>query len=89
MEKINLAKKICKTLYGLRFRTHSDRVVKNAETFSSLVDDYSKFMADPIFNNKPLPPVYAKQVAEAVKLCDKAHYNLMKRFQRLAVCFFT
>ncbi|KAI3891948.1 hypothetical protein MKX03_031606 [Papaver bracteatum] len=49
MEKLNLARNICKTLF--RYRTFNERLRNTAGEFGAINDDLYKVRADPNFRN--------------------------------------
>ncbi|KAI3911463.1 hypothetical protein MKW98_010350 [Papaver atlanticum] len=51
MEKLNLARNICKAVYGFRYGTINKRLRNIAGEFCAINDDFYKVRADPNFRN--------------------------------------
>ncbi|MCL7034006.1 hypothetical protein MKW94_025546 [Papaver nudicaule] len=52
MEKLKLARNICKTVHGFRFRSLDQRVRNTAEKFNTLRDELTRVRTDPELNEE-------------------------------------
>ncbi|KAI3885662.1 hypothetical protein MKX03_022436 [Papaver bracteatum] len=73
MEKLNLARSVCKTVYGLRYRTMTS-------------DEFSK-TTDPNLKNTVLSPKEAEHVREVSQYFDKSHTQLAEHYKHFKVFF--
>ncbi|KAI3836793.1 hypothetical protein MKW98_005126 [Papaver atlanticum] len=78
MEKMKLARNLCKTVYGFRFRTINQRLKNTIKEFGSLTVEYSKV------KNILSSSTEAKLFGEATQQFDKSLkklYNDFKHFK--------
>ncbi|KAI3888568.1 hypothetical protein MKX03_001138 [Papaver bracteatum] len=84
MEKMKLARNLCKTVYGFRFRTINQRLKNTIKEFGSLTVEYSKVREDPNIKNILSSSTEAKLFGEATQQFDKSLkklYNDFKHFK--------
>ncbi|MCL7022517.1 hypothetical protein MKW94_014141 [Papaver nudicaule] len=91
MEKLKLARNICKTVYGLRFRSIDQRVRNTAQKFNTLRDELSSVRTDPELNEEAqlvlrLTEQYSKAVGKLGR--DYTHFKVLLLFSNPVFFFF-
>ncbi|MCL7030128.1 hypothetical protein MKW94_013262 [Papaver nudicaule] len=79
MEKLKLARNICKTVYGLRYRTIDQRVRNTAQKFNTIRDELTRVRTDPELNEEAqlvlrLTEQYSKAVGKLGR--DYTHFKV-------------
>ncbi|KAI3926537.1 hypothetical protein MKX01_011433 [Papaver californicum] len=85
MEKMNLARNICKTLYGFRYSTFPQRLTNSTEDLVSLLRIITKSLQIP--TSLSSSSMEAKHFHEAAQRFDKSLRKLAHAFTHIEVFF--
>ncbi|KAI3887989.1 hypothetical protein MKX03_002571 [Papaver bracteatum] len=79
MEKMNLARNVCKTVYGFRYRTINQRLKNTIGKFGALNDEL--FTAVPYLQNALASPEEAQHVVEVTEQYEKSVSKLASDYE--------